>query len=128
MEKERYEQLAKIIFISALEVHKQLGPGLLESTYHHALAYELKMQKISVKSEVKVPLFYKGMITEKDFFIDLLVDDEIIIELKAVDVLLPLHTAQLISYLKLADKRMGFLINFNVPLIKEGFRRIVNQY
>jgi len=128
MEKERYEQLAKIIFISALEAHKQLGPGLLESTYHHALAYELKMQNISVKSEVKVPLFYKGMITEKDFFIDLLVDDEIIIELKAVEMLLPLHTAQLISYLKLADKRMGFLINFNVALIKEGFRRIVNKY
>jgi GxxExxY protein len=128
MEKDRYEQLAKIIFVSALEVHKQLGPGLLESTYHHALAYELKIQKIPVKSEVKVPLFYKGMSTEKDFFIDLLVDDVIIIELKAVEMLLPLHIAQLISYLKLADKRMGFLINFNVPLIKEGFKRIVNQY
>jgi GxxExxY protein len=128
MEKERYEQLAKIIFISALEVHKQLGPGLLESTYHHALAHELKLQNIPIRSEVKVPLFYKGISTGKDFYIDILVDEEIIIELKSVDELLPVHTAQIISYLKLAEKKMGFLINFNVPLIKEGFRRIVNKY
>jgi len=128
MEKERYEQLAKIIFISALEVHRQMGPGLLESTYHHALAHELKLQNIPSRSEVKVPLFYKGISTGKDFYIDILVENEIIVELKSVDELLPIHMAQLINYLKLSDKRMGFLINFNVPLIKEGFRRVVHKY
>ena len=128
MEKERYEQLAKIIFISALEVHRQMGPGLLESTYHHALAHELKLQNIPSWSEVKVPLFYKGISTGKEFYIDILVENEIIVELKSVDELLPIHMAQLINYLKLSDKRMGFLINFNVPLIKEGFRRVVHKY
>lgn len=128
MEKEKYEQLAKIIFISALEVHKYLGPGLLESTYHHALVHELKLQGIETRSEVKIPLFYKGTSTGKDFYIDILVENEIIIELKSVDELSPVHMAQLINYLKLSDKRMGFLITFNVALIKEGFKRVVNKY
>jgi len=75
-----------------------------------------------------VPLYYKGQILEKDFRLDLLVADEIIIEIKAVEILLPVHEAQIISYLKLADKRLGFLINFNVPLLKSGFKRFVNNY
>ena len=86
------------------------------------------MRNIFFKRQVKVPLYYKGADTGKEFFIDILIENEIILELKAIEGLLPVHEAQLISYLKLADKRMGFLINFNVPLLKNGFRRFVNNY
>ena len=128
MEKEKFEYLAAESFKAALEVHKALGPGLLESVYEFSLVKEFQIRGIAFKSQTKVPLFYKGYDTTKEFFIDILVENEIIIELKAVDTLLPVHHAQLLSYLKLADKRMGFLINFNVVLLKDGFKRIVNKY
>lgn len=86
------------------------------------------MRKIFFCSQTKVPLFYKGHDTSKEFFIDLLIEDEIVVELKSVESLLPVHQAQLLSYLKLANKKMGFLINFNVPLLKDGFKRMVNNY
>ena len=128
MNKEQFEYLANQIFNACLEVHKYLGPGLLESVYEYALLKEFEMRNILVQRQVKVPLYYKGTNTGKDFFIDILVENEIIIELKALEGVLPVHEAQLISYLKLADKKMGFLINFNVPLLKNGFRRFVNNY
>ena len=128
MNKEQFEYLANQIFNASLEVHKHLGPGLLESVYEYALLKEFEMRNIFVQRQVKVPLYYKGTNTGKDFFIDILVENEIIIELKALEGVLPVHEAQLISYLKLADKKMGFLINFNVPLLKNGFRRFVNNY
>jgi GxxExxY protein len=128
MEKARYEELAKTIFEAALEVHRILGPGLLEGIYHHALLQELNLKKTNCKSEVLVPLKYKGVSTGKNLFIDILVEDEIILELKSVDEILPVHMAQLLSYMKLTNKKMGFLLNFNVPLIKEGVRRIVYKY
>lgn len=126
--KERFEYLAKQIFLAALEVHKNLGPGLLESVYEVSFLRELQIREISSAYQVKVPLFYKGYDTGKDFFVDILVENEIIIEIKAVELLHPVHTAQILSYLKLSDKRMGFLINFNVPMIKDGFKRLVNNY
>lgn len=86
------------------------------------------MRNIYFQRQVKVPLYYKGENTGKEFFIDILIENEIILELKAIEGLLPVHEAQLISYLKLANKRMGFLINFNVPSLKNGFRRFVNNY
>lgn len=128
MNKEQFEYLANQIFIGSLEVHKQLGPGLLESVYEYALLKEFEIRNIIFQRQVKVPLYYKGLATGKEFFIDILVESEIILELKAMEGILPVHEAQLISYLKLADKRMGFLINFNVPLLKSGFRRFVNNY
>ena len=105
-----------------------MGPGLLESIYELCLIEELKQKKLNIKNQVSIPLLYKNTVLSKDFKIDILVENEIIIELKAVETILPVHKAQLISYLKLADKRMGFLINFNVALIKDGIQRIVNNY
>ncbi len=128
MNKEQFEYLVNQIFQAALEVHKNLGPGLLESVYEYALVKELQLRSIGVLYQVKVPLFYKGYDTGKEFFIDILVENEIVIEVKSVDALHPVHQAQLLSYLKLSDKKMGFLINFNVALIKDGFKRMVNNY
>ena len=128
MTKEQFEYLATQIFQAALEVHKTLGPGLLESVYEFALIKELQLRNIFVQYQVKVPLVYKGHDTGKEFFIDILVENEIVIEVKSVDTLHPVHQAQLLSYLKLSDKRLGFLINFNVILVKDGFKRMVNNY
>ena len=124
----RYEELAKHIFLASLEVHKIMGPGLLESVYEMCLLRELQLRNISAESQVGIPLQFKGFDLVKEYKIDVLVENEIILELKAVDTILPVHQAQIISYLKLADKRMGFLINFNVPIIKNGFKRFVNNY
>jgi GxxExxY protein len=128
MEKERFEYLATQVFKAALEVHKTLGPGLLESVYEFSLIKELQIRGINFQSQTRVPLFYKGYETSKEFFIDILIEDEIIVELKAAEAIAPVHQAQLLSYLKLANKKMGFLINFNVPLLKDGFKRMVNNY
>lgn len=129
MNKERYEYLATQIFQASLEVHKTLGPGLLESVYEFALVKELQLRNINIQYQVKVPLFYKGHNTGKEFFIDIMVDSEIIIEVKSCeDGMRPVHQAQLLSYLKLSDKRLGFLINFNVVLLKDGLKRLVNNY
>jgi GxxExxY protein len=128
MEKTRYEYLANQIFNACLEVHKQLGPGLLESVYEFALVKELQLREVFVQYQVKVPLVYKGYETGKEFYIDVLVENEIVIEAKAVDLIHPVHQAQLLSYLKLSDKRLGFLVNFNVVLLKDGFKRMVNNY
>lgn len=125
---EQYEHLGKQIFHSSLEVHKELGPGLLESVYEYALQKELELCGISVAHQVEIPLIYKGHRTGKSFYTDLLVEQEIIIEIKAVEQLLQVHHAQLISQLRLTDKRLGFLINFNVPMLRDGFRRKVNNY
>jgi GxxExxY protein len=128
MDIDRYEELAKQIFLASLEVHKIMGPGLLESVYEICLLRELQLRNISAESQVGIPLQFKGFDLSKEYKIDILVEKEIIIELKSVDTILPVHQAQIISYLKLADKRMGFLINFNVPIIKNGFKRFVNNY
>jgi GxxExxY protein len=128
MDINKYEELAKQIFLASLEVHKIMGPGLLESVYEMCLLRELQLRNILTEKQVSIPLQFKGFDLSKEYKIDILVEKEIIIELKSVDTILPVHEAQLISYLKLADKRMGFLINFNVPIIKNGFKRFVNNY
>ncbi len=128
MQKEEFNTISKEILDAAITVHKEMGPGLLESVYEYCLAEELYLRKLNIRNQVAVPLFYKGKELKKDFRIDILVEDEIIIELKAVDVILPVHEAQIISYLKLSEKKLGFLINFNVPLLKQGFRRFVNNF
>lgn len=128
MNKEILNTLSKEILIASIDVHKEMGPGLLESVYQQCLVKELSLRDIKTKNMVPIPLQYKGYTLNKDYVIDILVEDEIILELKSVETILPVHEAQIISYLKLADKRLGFLINFNVPLLKDGFRRFVNNF
>ena len=122
------DRLSKIILNASIEVHREMGPGLLESIYELCLLEELKRQHLNVQHQVSIPLFYKDVELSKDFRIDILVENEIILEIKSVDTLLPVHEAQIISYLKLTDKRLGFLINFNVALLKHGFKRFVNKF
>ena len=128
MEKQDIENYAKQIVDAGYRVHKELGPGLLESVYLFCFMEELKIRGIKAAQEVFLPLYYRGNKLNKEFRIDILVEKELIIEIKAVDILLPVHKAQLISYLKLAEKKLGFLINFNVSVFKEGIHRYVNNY
>lgn len=121
----RVEEMARQIVDSAFQVHKTLGPGLLESVYEGCLAYELIEHGLSVKCQEPLPVFYKELEFDNGFRMDILVEDTIVIELKAVEAILPVHQAQLMTYLKLSGKYLGFLINFNVPLIKDGIKRIV---
>jgi len=120
--------LSSKVIDAAVRVHKEMGPGLLEGVYQLCMVKELQSRNILISQNVPVPLYYRGQPLDKDYIIDILVENEIIIELKSVEGILPVHTAQILSYLKLADKRLGFLINFNVPLIKLGFKRYVNCF
>ena len=128
MNREHLNKLSKIILDSSIEVPRNLGPGLLESVYEVCLCKELNLRNINLQRQVSLPVEYKNEKLDADFRIDVLVENEIIIELKAVEVLLPVHEAQLLTYLKLADKRLGFLINFNVPKLVDGFKRRVNNF
>ncbi|NLU37923.1 MAG: GxxExxY protein [Bacteroidales bacterium] len=128
MSKDRYEEIGAQIVDAAYHVHRELGPGLLESVYEICMIEELKDRGLFVENQVRIPVFYKGKELKKDFIVDILVEDLIIIELKAVEDLLPVHEVQLVTYLKLADKHLGFLINFNVSLIKSGIKRKINGY
>lgn len=127
MSKEELNKLSKIILESSLDVHREMGPGLLESIYELCLSDELNSRGLRINNQVSIPLFYRGRELSKDFRIDILVEDAIILEIKSVETILPVHEAQIISYLKLADKRLGFLINFNVALLKSGFKRYVHK-
>lgn len=118
--------LTGAIIGAAIEVHRQLGPGLLESAYEECLAVELKDGGFSVERQTVLPVTYKGRALDAGYRIDLLVNDEVIVELKAVQKLEPIHDAQLLTYLKLAGKRHGLLFNFNVAVLKDGIRRMVN--
>ena len=128
MEKQLIEYYARQIVDAGFRVHRELGPGLLESIYHFCFMEELKIRGIKAEQEVFVQLFYLGNPLNKDFRLDIIVENEIIIELKSVEILLPVHIAQILSYLRLANKRLGFLINFNVPFFKDGIKRYVNNY
>ncbi len=120
------EVLATITVDAALEVHRQLGPGLLESAYEACLAYELELRGIRLQRQLPVPLSYKGKLVEVGFRADVLIGDKLLIELKAVDELQPIHRAQVITYLKLLNLPLGLLINFNSTLLKHGLRRVLN--
>ncbi len=111
----------------SVELHKTLGPGLLESVYEAALAYDLREAGLEVKTQVSMPLIYKGIKQDIGYRIDLLVENKVIIEIKSVENLAPVHFAQTLTYLRLADKKLALLINFNTKLLKEGIHRIVNN-
>ena len=128
MNKEQINKLSGIILDSSIEVHKILGPGLLESVYEICLCKEFDLRGVRYKRQVTLHIEYKGEELDADFRIDILVEDEIIIELKSVEILHPVFEAQLLTYLKLADKRLGLLINFNVPRLIDDFKRMINGY
>jgi len=118
-------ELSRIIIGAAIEVHRELGPGLLESAYEECLAYELQSRNVPFERQKPVPVDYKGLRLDCGFRLDLLVGDKVIIELKAVDKLVPIHDAQLLTYLRLTGCKLGLLINFNVPILKQGIKRLV---
>ena len=112
---------------SAIEVHRELGPGLLEAVYEAALAIELESRGFKVARQVPCSVYYKSIELEMGYRLDLLIENCVIVELKSIEKLEPIHHKQLQTYLKLSDKRLGLLINFNVPLLKDGLKRIVNN-
>jgi len=120
-------QLSKIIFDCALKVHRTLGPGLLESSYEECLCYELKKSGLRIIKQKPLPLIYEGVKLEIGYRVDILVENKVIIEIKAVEALNDIHLAQVLTYLKLSSCKLGLLINFNVTLIKNGIKRVVNN-
>ena len=119
-------EITKQIIGSAIEVHKSLGPGLLESAYESCLVYELTSKGFQIEQQKPLPVEYKEVIVDCAYKLDIVVNNNVIIELKSVDAILPIHKAQLLSYLKLPDIKVGLLINFNVPFLKDGIVRLVN--
>lgn len=119
------ERLAKIAVHAAFQVHSALGPGLLESVYEVCMLHEFSKANIKAVRQLAVPVLYDGVFLDAALRIDILVDDRLILELKAVEQIAPIHKAQLITYLKLTQRRLGLLINFNVPVIKDGIKRVV---
>lgn len=124
---ENLNNLSSKIIQAAINVHKELGPGLLESVYSSCMIMEIKHMNLKVESEVPMPVIYKGQkVSEDGFRLDLLVEDKIIVELKSVEKIQPVHQKQLLTYLRLSDKSLGLLINFNEILLKDGITRIIN--
>ncbi len=121
------EEIGKQIVDSAVKVHRALGPGLLESAYQFCLTHELRKRGLDVQTEVPQPVIYDGQRLDVGYRLDMLVEGAVLIENKAVETLLPIHEAQLLTYLRLRNCRLGYLINWNVPLIKDGIKRMVNN-
>ena len=120
-------EISKIVFESALKVHKVLGPILLESAYEECLFYELKKSNLKVEKQKALPLIYEEVKLDVGYRIDMIIEDKFIVEVKSVEALTDVHLAQLLTYLRLSDCRLGLLINFNVKLLKEGVRRVINR-
>jgi GxxExxY protein len=125
LDQEGLDILTKSIIGAAIDVHRALGPGLLESAYEFCLSYELAARGLSIERQMTVPLTYKGVRLECGYRIDLMVENEVIVEVKAAEQLLPVHAAQLLSYLRLSGLRVGLLINFDVTALNRGIRRVV---
>ena len=119
------EALGAAIVDAALKVHRALGPGLLESVYEHCLVHELGLRGLRVERQTALPIVYQGMTLKKGYRLDLVVEGKVIVEVKAVDALTRVHESQVATYLRLSELRLGFLMNFNVPLFKQGLKRIV---
>ncbi|MBS1569765.1 MAG: GxxExxY protein [Bacteroidetes bacterium] len=123
-----HNEVSSLIIKAAIAVHRELGPGLLESVYQACLLAELKAMKLQAEEQVAVPIVYRGEKLTNNLRIDLLVENRVIVEIKAVEELHPIHTAQLLTYLKLADKKLGLLINFNTTKLIDGLERVMNGY
>ena len=120
---EEIEHIAKVVVNSAFKVHKELGPGLLEKVYEICLAHEIQKARVSVMRQIDIPVIYDGITFNEGLRLDLLAGDKVIVEIKAIETVNPVWQAQVISHLQLTGKPLGFLINFNVPLIKDGIQR-----
>jgi len=118
-------ELTEQIIGGAIEVHKHWGPGLYEEIYERSLYYELRLREVAFESQVKLPLLYKGERVGNDLRLDLIVQGKVVVELKTVKALEPIHEAQLLTYMKLTGRKVGLLINFNVPVLKQGIKRMV---
>ena len=127
-EKDRLDQITRQIIGAAIEVHKAIGPGLLESAYQACLAFELRQRGLRVDEQVPLPVVYKDVRLDCGYRLDLLVEDSVIVEIKAVEQLCSIHDAQLLSYLRIAHKQVGLLINFHNRVLKDGLKRIVNEF
>jgi GxxExxY protein len=123
---EEINALSNKVIGAAIEVHRHLGPGLLENTYAQCLATELRYLGLVTRQEILLPLRYRDLLVENAYRIDLLIGDELVVEVKTVENLLPIHSAQLLTYLKLSESRLGLLINFNVEVLRNGVKRVVN--
>lgn len=121
-------EISRIVIESALKVHRALGPGLLESAYLECLTYELGKTQLHIENQKSLPLIYLDVKLNAGFRVDIMIENKFIVEVKAVESISDLHLAQIITYLKLADCKLGLLINFNVPLLKQGLRRIANNF
>ena len=124
---EKLNAITSNVIGAAIEVHRHLGPGLLEKAYLECLCEELRLREICFQRELSISINYKGRALDCGYRIDLLVDDDVPVELKCVETILPIHEAQLLTYLKLLDKRVGLLLNFNVPALVKGIHRAVNN-
>jgi len=127
MNREQLNELSGIVVDAAMQVHTALGPGLLENAYKACLVQELRFRGLSVETEVALPIYYKGVRVDAAFRIDVVVERELIVELKSIANVLAVHEAQLLSHLRFSNRRLGLLINFNVPRLKDGIRRLVNH-
>jgi len=121
-------EIAHVVVDAAFKVHKTLGPGLLEPVYEAALDFELRKRGLGVARQVSLPVVYEGVVVEEGFRVDMIVEGKVILELKSVEEVHPVHKKQLLTYLRLADKRLGLLINFGDALIKDGTTRVVNGH
>jgi GxxExxY protein len=126
-ERERLDKITEQVIVAAISVHRGLGPGLLESAYEECLCYELSQPGLMFERQVPPPVSYKGVKLDCGYKMDLVVEDAVVLELKTVERLIPIHEAQLLSYLKLHNKKVGLLINFHVPVLKSGLKRMVNN-
>jgi GxxExxY protein len=125
----RFEnRITESIIGAAIEVHRELGPGLLESAYRECLCHELSLRKLQFEYEVPLPIRYKTVSLDCGYRMDVIVENQVILELKTVEKILPIHEAQLLTYLKLYKRQLGLLINFHVPVLKDGIKRIVNNF
>ena len=127
-DKDKLDQITRRIIGAAIEVHKTVGPGLLESAYQVCLAFELREQGLKVEEQLPLPVIYKNVKLDCGYRIDLLVENEIVVEIKAIESLAPIHDAQLLSYLRLSRKRVGLLMNFHMRVLRDGLKRIVNEF
>ncbi len=127
-EKDKLDLITRRIIGGAIEVHKAIGPGLLESAYQTCLAFELQLRDLDVKEQVPLPVSYKNVKLDCGYRLDLVVEDTVIVEIKAVERLAPIHDAQLLSSLRISGKRVGLLVNFHVRVLKDGLKRIVNEF